>query len=403
MRLVALIAATCAAIALDISVHADRLQSFVDQSLQGSWSPDFELWEMWGGTLDEDSSAEAAEAAAATFDARDRDAWLWLDESGKTWRLDDYGDSAWASGLRVVFYGSSHLRELHYEIVRWHLGLPIGMGNAERMNIKNEDSVAFASSATDLKDDLPREVKMVGCRSCNESRGDCAGCDNRRFGRPLDGVDMEVCGLPGYRVVEELSDTVAIGFKTYIHTPLTEALLIERLHRDGLQKPDVLVLDCGVWGARGGLGFDETDGKELYHYKLPTFRDEVEYFVSWVHTQFPDSLVLWVYGFCELASSTFTSLETCMGIQRSLVDAIENFRQLGRAVGADVLVNKSRIAGWGSHDGREAAIPGLRYVRPVAMRCGHGCRGPALRVLSKIIKLVIDKHESGLHTPMEAM
>jgi hypothetical protein len=166
---------------------------------------------------------------------------------------------------------------------------------------------------------------------------------------------------------------------------------------------------CWSWiDARGGLGFDETDGKGLYHYKLPTCRDEVvEYFVSWVHTQFPDSLVLWVCGFCELASSTFTTeitrLETCMGIQRSLVDAIEKFRQLGRAVGADVLVNKSRIAGWGSHDGREAAIPGLRYVRPAAMRCGHGCRGPALRVLSKIIKLVIDKHESGLHTLTEAM
>ena len=61
-----------------------------------------------------------------------------------------------------------------------------------------------------------------------------------------------------------------------------------------------MVVDCGVWGARGGIGFDLIDNKKVYDYKLPTYMDEVEYFVSWVHTHFASSLIVWVYGFCEV-------------------------------------------------------------------------------------------------------
>ena len=59
-----------------------------------------------------------------------------------------------------------------------------------------------------------------------------------RFALPyLDAVDLKSCGPPGYRIVEELSGTFAIGFKTYIHTPLAKALFLERLSQDGLRPP----------------------------------------------------------------------------------------------------------------------------------------------------------------------
>jgi hypothetical protein len=237
-------------------ISANRVQLFLDRSLQGSWSA------IPSGVHRSDDSGDSA--------------WKWTDESGRPWLLDDLAESAWTSALSVVFYGSSHLRELHTEIVRWNLGLPMGKAG------KNFD--------------LPQAVTDVGSRSCR----DCSRCTKQVGLDGLDGVDLKACGPPMYRIVEELSDTVAIGFKTYIHTPLAEALFLERLTRDGLRHPDVLVVDCGVWGPRGGIGFDQIADNKVYDYKLPSHMDEVEYFVSWVHTHFPRSLVVWIFGFCEI-------------------------------------------------------------------------------------------------------
>ena len=78
-------------------------------------------------------------------------------------------------------------------------------------------------------------------------------------------------------------------------------------------------------------------------------------------------------------------------MQRSIVDVVEKSRKVGRAFNADLLVNKSKIAGFSQdHCG---VMPGLPCVRPAEIRCGHACRGPALRALAKIIKMAIHQYE----------
>jgi hypothetical protein len=306
-------------------------------------------------------------------DLDEASAWVWIDSSGQHWLLDDFEHSTWASALRVVFYGSSHLRELHNEILRWHLGVP------------GDHS-------------LPAVVTKIRSRSCDFGDDGCTRCLDRHgfIGSSptplLDGVDLEACGPPGYRVVKELSETVAIGFKTYIHTPLAEALFLERLSRDGLRQPDVVLVDCGVWGPRDRTGFNEQDGSSAYDYMLPSFVEEVEYFVSWVHTHFVDSLVVWIYGFCEHQWKSLLRFD----IQQSIVDAVEKSRTLGRHVDADLLVNKSKLAGCSCHYDHRGVLPDLpatAAVRPSEMRCAHGGAGPALRILAKIVKMAIDQYE----------
>jgi hypothetical protein len=330
----------------------NRLQVFLDLSLQGVWR------------------TEQTRDSGHVDDS----AWTWIDGSGRHWRVDDFEHSAWTSALRVVFYGSSHLRELHNEIVRWHLGVP-------------GDYL------------LPEVVTKVASKSCFGAG--CGRCSHRAgfagASLPyLDGVDLKSCGPPGYRIVEELSSTFAIGFKTYIHTPLAEALFLERLSQDGLHHPDVLVVDCGIWGPRGRTGFNESDGANVYDYALPSSTEEVNYFVSWVHSHFADSLVVWIYGFCELRNDNLDTSTWGYEIQRSILDSVKRSRMLGRSLNSDLLVNKSRIAGFAEHENLRGVVPGHPAVRPLDMRCGHGGHGPALRVLAKIIKVAIDQYERAL-------
>jgi hypothetical protein len=299
-------------------------------------------------------------------DLDEASAWAWIDGSGQQWLLDDFEHSTWATALRVVFYGSSHLRELHNEVLRWHLGVP--------------GDYSLPSAVTDIA-----SSSCLNCTRCFRTEA------TKGSFLYLQGVDLEACGPPGYRVVGELSETVAIGFKTYIHTPRAEALFLERLSRDGLRHPDVVFVDCGVWGPRGRLGFNEQDGPDAYDYMLPSHVEEVEYFVSWVHTHFAESLVVWIYGFCERYCNLLR-----FDIQQSIVDAVEKSRTLGRHVDADLLVNKSKLAGCSCHYDHRGVLPDLpatAAVRPSEMRCAHGGAGPALRILAKIVKMAIDQYE----------
>jgi hypothetical protein len=153
-----------------------------------------------------------------------------------------------------------------------------------------------------------------------------------------------------------------------------------------------VLVDCGVWGPRGRTGFNEQDGSNAYDYMLPSYVEEVEYFVSWVHTHFVDSLVVWIYGFCEHQWKSLLRFD----IQQSIVDAVEKSRTLGRHVDADLLVNKSKLAGCSCHYDHRGVLPDLpatAAVRPSEMRCAHGGAGPALRILAKIVKMAIDQYE----------
>ena len=218
------------------------LQDFVERSLRGQWVPHLE------------SSRPLAES------------WAWVEDSGRRWEMRSESATSWDTSLQVVLYGSSHLRELQNAWVR------------DKMQLS-------------ITSELPLVVTHIPSRSSNASDA-CF-----REGNVLDCVDLDACGPPGYRIVDQLSGAVSFGFNGFVHTPLAEALFLERLSRDGMRHPHVLVLDIGVWGPRANLGHEL--GLLVYNRTL-TVAEEMAYFVEWVHDNFATSLIIWVHGYCQL-------------------------------------------------------------------------------------------------------
>jgi hypothetical protein len=290
-----------------------KLQAFIDDSLDGNWT-----------------SAEP---------------WAWTDRSGRQWGVGN--GVVWNSTLRVVMYGSSHLRELGNAWVRdtWQMG---------------------------ALDELPKHITHVPSRAPNASEGCLKFNPNAGF-MGLDTVDLVQCGPPGYRVVRELSATVALGMKGYLHTPIADSLFLERLERDGLRHPEVLVVDVGVWGPRGYMGLDEG----VYTTAL-NMVDEVHYFVKWVRSHFARSVVVWVFGYC----GAVLRRESCLSVQAMFVGFVQQHPRRS----SELLVDKSRVAGLGYGEGFDVDDSG---VRPQGMPCEHGCQGPALRVLSRLLQEAI--------------
>ena len=97
---------------------------------------------------------------------------------------------------------------------------------------------------------------------------------------------------------------------------------------------------------------------------------------------------------CCVQGTTTYSTFWGFDIQKSIVDAVVKSRKLGRSVDADLLVNKSKVAGYSEKF--RGVMPHFPAVRPAEMRCGHGGSGPALRVLAKMIKTAVHQYESGL-------
>jgi hypothetical protein len=115
----------------------------------------------------------------------------------------------------VVFYGSSHLRELYF-ILNW-------------------------SNQKDLREN----VTTVGSGFL-DTDGNRSLCDPDRTGyiQGAYGVDLLNCGAPTIRLVPDLVDennsnssshnkTVAIGFKTFLHTPDANARFLKVMESYG--------------------------------------------------------------------------------------------------------------------------------------------------------------------------
>ena len=165
----------------------------------------------------------------------------------------------------------------------------------------------------------------------------------------------------------------------------------------GCVHPDTVIVDCGIWGRRGRTGTNESDGANVYDYTVPSFTEEVNDFASRVHTHFVDSLVVWIYGFCEPRIDNFDTSSWVYDIQKSIVDAVKTSRLLGRSVYSDLLVNKSKIAGFAEHENLRGRswTSGRCYDLSTCAQCAHGGHGPALRILAKIINMAIDQCERG--------
>jgi len=171
-------------------------------------------------------------------------------------------------------------------------------------------------------------------------------CDKDKTGYSdgLYGVNIQVCGFPGKRLVPELGPNVAIGFKTFLHTPDAEKEFIQFLELSSLTDPDVVVVDIGLWGVRGKKLGDSNATNFVMDNKM----DELDYYFNWVCTTFSSSsFILFIYG-------------TDNSMLKPLMEVVEKKNNY-------FLWRKDR----------------LLKSRPSAMPCAHGCRGPLMEVMAK--------------------
>ena len=153
--------------------------------------------------------------------------WIWTDVTGEKWGENQPKSDKWNKNLSIIFYGSSHIRELYFS------------------QIRIETNVSIHT-------DLSKHITHIPSGYPDE-HGNRTICDPHRTGytNGLYGLDLKHCGNPGFRLVGELSNKTVIGFKTFLHTPEADALFLQRIQQKQLGNPDVLLVDIGIWGARG--------------------------------------------------------------------------------------------------------------------------------------------------------
>ena len=230
----------------------------------------------------------------------------------------------------LVFYGSSHLRELYFALIRLHRGVSV-----------NET--------------LEDEVMQVGSGSRDAPHWNQRLCDAKQSGTRLGmyGVDLVHCGPPGKRLVPELAPAqVAIGFKTVLHTPQAEDLFVEFLRESHLKSPSVVVVDVGIWGPRGNK-----TGGGCQTVMNPT--DELEYYLDWIQTTFSSSKIIYVYDDKVYnAEPLFNSSYILTRLQAT----VQNSQH-------QVLLRKDLV----------------ERGMPPHMPCGHGCAGPVMHVMAHLL------------------
>jgi hypothetical protein len=242
----------------------------------------------------------------------------------------------------VVFYGSSHMRELYFGLIRLKRGR------------------AFNSQ-------LEPVVKQVGFKPIHRQL--CYDPPSDVLGKM--GVDMENCGSLDKRIVPELSPndasdppTVAIGFKTFLHTPDAEQEFVEFLSLHGLRHPTVLVVDVGIWGPRGQRTWSNSN---TTHHMIPSNNTEVDYYLDWITTAFPMTHVAYVYEdtpygyFPEMYAYILHRLVQLQNNNHTIEST--NTTQIPSS-----LILRKDI---------------LTKNLPKSMPCGHGCAGPVIEVLAR--------------------
>jgi hypothetical protein len=140
-----------------------------------------------------------------------------------------------------------------------------------------------------------------------------------------------------------VSDQLVIAFKTFLHTPDAENLFLARLEAATMRHPAIVVVDLGVWGARGKQMATPLTSTVM------TVHAEVEYYVGWVHASFPEAVIIWVIG-----------------------------GEPGGTLEVELIQNQSNAVIFS-----KAAL--LKRT-PKEMVCGHGCGGPVLRVQAQMLE-----------------
>ena len=105
----------------------------------------------------------------------------------------------------------------------------------------------------------------------------------------LEGIDLNLCGPPGFRTSPKMR--LAIGFKTVLHSPKADQLFLLRLKEVDIS--GIAIVELGTaWGPRGER---HPLGGHVPNLPNLTLEEEIQYYVHWVHAvAFPGRLVLWV-------------------------------------------------------------------------------------------------------------
>ena len=230
-------------------------------------------------------------------------------------------DAITQNRTKIVLYGSSHVRELYNHLVRVHRG------------------DAFDSL---LEKNVTRLRNGIFSMTCDPNR---TGFLGGKYG-----VDLAACRKPGKRMAVEVGKNVAIGFKTFLHTPEADSLFLDFLQENDMSEPNVLVTDLGLWGPRGNRTSNVTN------YTL-TREQELEYNVAWYRKAFPANKTRVVL---ILDDEKYLEHSGMGGLARSR--ALEWYQQ---DEGVTIL--------------RKDLI--MKQIGP-DMRCAHGCAGPVMMIVA---------------------
>jgi len=277
---------------------------------------------------------------------------------------DDYNNHT--KNLSVVFYGSSHLRELYFALVRLSRGIKY--------------DAPLEPAIMTLRSGLPEAQRLPRCDA-----------DNSGWITALYGIDIEACGPPTYKLAPELSSpllysnnnnnnnnnntaaNVALGFKTFLHTPDADELFVQYLEQQSskLRHPSVLVVAIGIWGTRGNrfsLNFTRTQ-------TALTATQEADYYLNWLETTFPHSKIVYVYE-SGVDGESLKQILLPRLLHRTMYSTStkENSNQdasseaLSHSSQDAILIRKDIIVG----------------TKPPTLPCAHGCGGPVTMVIAQI-------------------
>jgi len=291
------------------------------------------------------------------------------------------------NATRLVLYGSSYTRELFLEMERLHYNISTrtvcdNLGwEVNRQCQSAEEWNDFSSTKEYIPIQQNGDCMPYYHQHSLGSRSKCSEppCNSRVHPAPFyEGVDIEICGPPGFRVIPNTNTSgeietknnnddgsatfketphsvtpkgnVAIGFKTYIHTPYSDDLFIERIRSVGLGTVDVAIVEMGYpWGPRGNRNTPNSS--------LPinmTTTEEIDYYVDFIHdVAFPDTLVIWI-ATCGCGRTRNDE----MGIEETW-DRVKE-KELG------IVLDKRYLC----------------HRKPRALHATHGCFGGVTRIIN---------------------
>ena len=228
----------------------------------------------------------------------------------------------------VVFYGSSHLREVYLAFLRLEQGWS-------------------------YKHHWDWDILNIPSGDCTAQDPKCATgwLDSYR------GIDVSTCGYPGWRLDPKLGPKFIYGFKTFLHTPDAEHHFLDVLEENQMRHPDIVMVDIGLWGARG----TKLGGPGSLANTVMTEEQELDYYLNWVCESFPKSSTKIVFVYVPYRDPSLGRLLPEGLLKEKLIDTI-----VPKSNGRYVVLRKDY----------------LMTNKPTELPCEHGCSGPVVHTMA---------------------